>query len=72
MPRLTLTEAEALARDALAAAGANPSMAALTAASLVAAEAEGQAGHGLSRVPMYCGFLRNGRADGGAEPAIAA
>jgi (2R)-3-sulfolactate dehydrogenase (NADP+) len=72
MTRLTLAEAEALARDALAAAGANPRMAALTAAALVAAEAEGQSGHGLSRVAMYAGFLRNGRADGNAEPAIVA
>jgi (2R)-3-sulfolactate dehydrogenase (NADP+) len=47
-------------------------MAALTATSLVAAEAMGQSGHGLSRVAMYAGFLRNGRADGTAEPAIVA
>jgi len=46
-------------------------MAALTAAALVAAEAEGQSGHGLSRVPQYAAFLRNGRADGSAEPVIA-
>jgi (2R)-3-sulfolactate dehydrogenase (NADP+) len=72
MARLTLAEAEALARDALAASGANPRMAALTATSLVAAEAMGQSGHGLSRVAMYAGFLRNGRADGTAEPAIVA
>jgi (2R)-3-sulfolactate dehydrogenase (NADP+) len=72
MPRVTLAEAEALARAALAAAGAEPRMAALTAAALVAAEAEGQSGHGLSRVAMYAGFLRNGRADGSAEPVIAA
>jgi (2R)-3-sulfolactate dehydrogenase (NADP+) len=72
MPRIPLTEAEALAREALAAAGANPRMAALTAAALIAAEAEGQAGHGLSRVAQYAAFLRNGRADGSAEPAIVA
>lgn len=72
MPRLTLPEAEAFARDVLAAAGANPRMAALTAATLVAAEAEGQGGHGLSRLPQYAAFLRNGRADGSAEPTIVA
>jgi (2R)-3-sulfolactate dehydrogenase (NADP+) len=72
MPRMPLAEAESLARRALEAAGANPRMAALTAAALVAAEAEGQGGHGLSRVPMYAGFLRNGRADGSAEPVIVA
>jgi (2R)-3-sulfolactate dehydrogenase (NADP+) len=72
MPRLTLADAETLACAALAHAGANPRMAALTAAALVAAEAEGQSGHGLSRVPQYAAFLRNGRADGGAEPVIRA
>jgi (2R)-3-sulfolactate dehydrogenase (NADP+) len=69
---MTLPDAEALACAALAHAGANPRMAALTAAALVAAEAEGQSGHGLSRVPQYAAFLRNGRADGSAEPAIIA
>lgn len=72
MPRLTLAEAEALARRALQGAGANPRMAALTAAALLAAETQGQAGHGLSRVPQYAAFLKNGRADGAAEPAIIA
>jgi (2R)-3-sulfolactate dehydrogenase (NADP+) len=71
MPRLNLADAEALSREALIAAGANPRMAALTAAALVAAEAEGQSGHGLSRVAQYASFLRNGRADGAAEPVIA-
>ena len=44
-------------------------MAAATARALVAAEAAGQAGHGLSRVPQYAAFLRNGRADGAAIAA---
>jgi len=35
-------------------------------------EAIGQAGHGLSRVAQYAAFLRNGRADGAARPAIIA
>ncbi|WP_198371722.1 Ldh family oxidoreductase [Roseomonas rosulenta] len=68
--RLSLTEAETLARTALAIAGANPEMAATTARALAAAEAAGQAGHGLSRVPQYAAFLRNGRADGTAVPRI--
>jgi (2R)-3-sulfolactate dehydrogenase (NADP+) len=70
--RLSLAEARALAAAALSAAGANPEMAALTAAALVAAEAEGQGGHGLSRVAMYAGFLREGRADGAALPRVTA
>ena len=59
-----------MARGALAAAGAHEEMAATTARALVAAEAAGQAGHGLSRVPQYAAFLKNGRADGAATPRI--
>ncbi|NMJ41164.1 Ldh family oxidoreductase [Roseomonas sp. JC162] len=70
MMRLSLTEAESLARAALAGAGASPEMAAATARALAAAEAAGQAGHGLSRVPQYAAFLKNGRADGAAMPRI--
>lgn len=72
MPHLTLEDAEALAAAALRAAGAAPAMAASTARALVAAEAVGQGGHGLSRVPQYAGFLKNGRADGRAEPVLVA
>ncbi len=68
--RITLDEAEALARAALAAAGARLDMAAATARALAAAEAAGQAGHGLSRVAQYAAFLKNGRADGAAVPRI--
>jgi len=68
--RLSLAQAESLAAAALAAAGASAAMAAATARALVAAEAAGQAGHGLSRVPQYAAFLRNGRADGAATPRI--
>jgi len=72
LPRLSLGEAETLAARALSAAGANPEMARATAAALVGAEAEGQGGHGLSRVAMYAGFLREGRADGDATPRVTA
>ncbi|NKC31009.1 Ldh family oxidoreductase [Falsiroseomonas selenitidurans] len=72
MPRLSLAEARTLATRALEAAGASPAMAALTAQALVEGEAEGQGGHGLSRVPQYAGFLANGRADGTAIPAVVA
>lgn len=68
--RLSLADAEHLARRALAAAGANPDMAAAAARALAAAEAAGQAGHGLSRVPQYAAFLKNGRADGAAIPRM--
>ena len=72
MPRLSLPEAHDLCRRALHAAGASPAVAESTARALVAGEAAGQGGHGLSRVAMYCGFLRNGRADGAAVPAVVA
>jgi (2R)-3-sulfolactate dehydrogenase (NADP+) len=70
MPRYTLPVLESLATRALAAAGANAAMARITARALVEAEAQGLASHGLSRVPQYATHLRNGRADGAAEPAI--
>lgn len=72
MPRLSLAEAERLVRNALTRAGANATMAEATARALVAGEAEGQSGHGLSRVAQYAGFLANGRADGTAIPAVIA
>ena len=59
-----------LARNALEKAGANPVMAGLAAKHLVRAEEHGLPTHGMSRVPFYCGFLRNGRADGAARPKM--
>ena len=45
-------------------------MARATAHCLVAADAEGLASHGVSRVPQYASQLRLGRADGKAVPRI--
>jgi (2R)-3-sulfolactate dehydrogenase (NADP+) len=59
-----------LAARALKKAGASRAMAQATVQALVAAEAEGLTGHGLSRVPLYCQHLREGRADGKAKPKI--
>jgi (2R)-3-sulfolactate dehydrogenase (NADP+) len=61
-----------LARNALERAGASPLMAEAAARHLVRAEAQGLPSHGMSRVPFYCGFLRNGRADGAARPRMIA
>jgi (2R)-3-sulfolactate dehydrogenase (NADP+) len=61
-----------LARAALEKAGANARMAEAAARHLVRAEEQGLPTHGMSRVPFYCGMLRNGRADGAAHPAMAA
>ncbi len=61
-----------LARDALERAGARRGMAEAAARHLVRAEEHGLPTHGMSRVPFYCGFLRNARADGAARPVMAA
>jgi (2R)-3-sulfolactate dehydrogenase (NADP+) len=68
--RLSLAEAEALAIDALTASRTSPANARATARALVAAEADGQAGHGLSRVPSYALQSRAGKVDGHATPVV--
>ena len=70
MPNLALDELTDLATRALKRAGAAKAMATATAQALVAAEAEGLPGHGLSRVALYAQHLREGRADGKAKPKI--
>jgi (2R)-3-sulfolactate dehydrogenase (NADP+) len=70
MPSLSIADLTELTYRALENAGACASMARATAAALVAAEAEGLTGHGLSRVALYCEHLRQGRAKGDAKPAI--
>jgi len=70
MTRYSIEELTRVAARALERAGANPDMARATAAALAAAEAQGLASHGVSRVPQYATHLRNGRADGAAVPAI--
>lgn len=61
-----------LARGALEKAGAHSKMAEAAARHLVHAEEQGLPTHGMSRIPFYCGMLRNGRADGAAQPAMVA
>lgn len=68
---LTIAAAGALATAALQAAGASEAAAASTARALVAAEIDGQGGHGLSRVPSYAGQLRAGKVDGRTVPVLA-
>ena len=62
---------ERLMTAALSHSGATPGMAAATARALTVAELEGIASHGASRIPQYCGHLRNGRANGKAVPVVA-
>ena len=66
--RLAVDELIALAYRALRRAGASKAAAQATAQALVAAEAEGLSGHGLSRVALYAQHLRQGRVDGKAKP----
>ncbi|WP_127089298.1 Ldh family oxidoreductase [Aquabacter cavernae] len=67
---LTLDDARDLARAALMAAGTSPENAAITAAALVAADADGIASHGLSRLPAYADQVATGKVQGNAVPAL--
>ena len=68
--RLSLAEAEQFAFEALCASRTSPENARPTARALVAAEADGQGGHGLSRVPSYALQSRAGKVDGHARPRV--
>jgi (2R)-3-sulfolactate dehydrogenase (NADP+) len=70
MPLLSIADLTELAARALKRAGASKAMAEATAQALVAAEAEGLSGHGLSRVALYVQHLREGRVDGKAKPKV--
>jgi (2R)-3-sulfolactate dehydrogenase (NADP+) len=61
----------ALAARALERSGARAAMAEATAKALVAADAQGLASHGVSRVPQYAAHIRLGRVDGAAVARIA-
>lgn len=72
MPLHTIDQLQALTQRALENAGASSVQAASTARALVAAEAQGLASHGISRVPMYAGHIEAGRVIGHAQPRIQA
>jgi (2R)-3-sulfolactate dehydrogenase (NADP+) len=72
MPRLSIRQLRELAQRALTRAGANEAMASTTADALIYAEARGLPSHGMTRVSQYAAHLRNGRADGNAQPRIVA
>ena len=57
-----------LAAKALAASRTSPANAACVAEALVAADADGIASHGVSRVPFYADQAISGKVDGHAEP----
>ena len=68
--KLPVDELTQIAARALRRAGASKAAAQATAQALVAAEAEGLSGHGLSRVALYAQHLRHDRVDGKAKPRI--
>jgi (2R)-3-sulfolactate dehydrogenase (NADP+) len=68
--KLALSDLADLARRALERAGASPAMARATAQALVAAEAQGLASHGISRVRQYAAHVRLGRVDGTAVARV--
>jgi (2R)-3-sulfolactate dehydrogenase (NADP+) len=70
MPTLSLAAAENLVVEALTRAKTDPENAKSVARALVAAEAEGLKGHGLSRVPSYAAQAKIGKVDGFAKPSI--
>ena len=67
---ISLGAAEDLLRRAIAASGVPEAAAASVAAALVAAEAEGQAGHGFSRLADYVAQVRSGKVNAGAEVVV--
>ncbi|HVJ43865.1 MAG TPA: Ldh family oxidoreductase [Dongiaceae bacterium] len=68
--KLTAAEVEALARRALAAAGASTIATASLARAIAAAEEEGLASHGLAYLPTYCTHLRCGKVLPTAVPQL--
>jgi (2R)-3-sulfolactate dehydrogenase (NADP+) len=68
--RLSLVEAYDLAVGVLTAAGVSLPNADAVAKALVAAEADGLASHGLSRLPAYADQAKAGKVDGKAVPVL--
>lgn len=64
----SIADLEGLVAVAIERAGASAPNAAAVARALVAAEADGQRGHGLSRVASYAAQVRAGKIDGKATP----
>ncbi len=67
---LSCEQAIVLANSALLASQVSEANAYSVASALVAAQIDGQQGHGLSRVPSYCAQSRTGKVDGFAKPQI--
>ena len=70
MPILAIPEAEDLVARTLRRCRTGEDNAKSVARALVAAEADGLKGHGLSRVPTYAAQAKVGKVDGFAEPTL--
>ncbi len=70
MPVLTLVQAQALVCDTLVRCGTSPENAQSVANALVACEADGLKGHGLSRLPSYAAQVKVGKVKGDAKPQL--
>ncbi len=70
MPTMTLAEAEKLVTETLVRCRTEAGNAQSVARALVGAEAEGQKGHGLPRVPTYAAQAKVGKVDGFAKPSL--
>lgn len=68
---LSLPALHALAKEILAAHNTSEANAEQVAAALVKAEADGQKGHGASRLPSYAAQAASGKVDGHATPTLA-
>jgi (2R)-3-sulfolactate dehydrogenase (NADP+) len=68
MPVLSIAEAEYVVSEALIRCRTSDSNARTVARALVAAEADGLKGHGLSRVQSYAAQAKAGKVDGSATP----
>ena len=67
---ISIDEAKALAKAALIRAGCNDTNANSTASALVRSAADGQTGHGLSRITTYAPQVLSGKVNGKAIPVI--
>ncbi len=70
MPTLTLDQAADLVVQTLTRCRTDAANAQSVARALVGAEAEGQKGHGMSRLPIYAAQAKVGKVDGMAKPAL--
>ena len=67
---LTLAEIEALAKETLLAKGCDEANAAAITSTIVRAERDGSASHGLFRLPGYVKSMASGKVNGKASPVI--